>query len=44
MKWLRAFINPGDASWHISMVASMFLVVPILILFFIGQPISSGAW
>ena len=34
---LRAFINPSDASWHISMAASMFLVVPILILFFIGQ-------
>jgi multiple sugar transport system permease protein len=34
---LRAFINPTDASWHISMAASMFIVVPILILFFIGQ-------
>lgn len=34
---LRAFINPYDASWHISMAASMFLVIPILVLFFIGQ-------
>ncbi|MCB0113808.1 MAG: carbohydrate ABC transporter permease, partial [Caldilineaceae bacterium] len=34
---LRAFINPADASWHISMAASMFLVVPIMILFFFGQ-------
>jgi multiple sugar transport system permease protein len=34
---LRAFINPADASWHITMAASMFLVIPILILFFIGQ-------
>jgi multiple sugar transport system permease protein len=34
---LRAFINPADASWHITMAASMFIVVPILILFFIGQ-------
>src|SRR4051812_2783083 len=34
---LRAFINPSDASWHISMAASMFIVVPILVVFFIGQ-------
>jgi multiple sugar transport system permease protein len=34
---LRAFINPYDASWHISMAASMFLVIPILVLFFVGQ-------
>jgi multiple sugar transport system permease protein len=34
---LRAFINPADASWHISMAASMFLVVPIMLLFFFGQ-------
>ncbi len=34
---LRAFINPLDASWHISMAASMFIVVPIMILFFVGQ-------
>lgn len=34
---LRAFINPYDASWHISMAASMFLVIPIMVLFFIGQ-------
>lgn len=34
---LRAFINPNDASWHISMAASMFLVVPVVLLFFFGQ-------
>lgn len=34
---LRAFINPADASWHISMAASMFLVIPIMLLFFFGQ-------
>lgn len=34
---LRAFVNPSDASWHISMAASMFLVVPIMVLFFVGQ-------
>lgn len=34
---LRAFINPSDASWHISMAASMFLVVPIILIFFFGQ-------
>jgi multiple sugar transport system permease protein len=34
---LRAFINPTDASWHITMAASMFLAVPILLVFFIGQ-------
>ncbi len=34
---LRAFINPYDASWHISMAASMFLVVPIMVLFFVAQ-------
>jgi len=34
---LRAFINPTDASWHITMAASMFLAVPILVVFFIGQ-------
>lgn len=34
---LRAFINPTDASWNISMAASMYLVIPITILFFIGQ-------
>jgi multiple sugar transport system permease protein len=34
---LRAFINPTDASWHISMAASMYLVIPIIILFFVGQ-------
>ena len=34
---LRAFINPMDASWQISMAASMFLVIPILLIFFFGQ-------
>ena len=34
---LRAFINPSDASWHISMAASMYLVIPIIVLFFVGQ-------
>jgi multiple sugar transport system permease protein len=34
---LRAFLNPMDASWHISMAASMFIVVPILVIFFVGQ-------
>jgi multiple sugar transport system permease protein len=34
---LRAFINPYDASWHLSMAAAMFLVVPILLVFFFGQ-------
>ncbi len=34
---LRAFISPNDASWQISMAASMFLVIPVLILFFFGQ-------
>lgn len=34
---LRAFISPTDASWHISMAASMFLVIPVIVLFFFGQ-------
>lgn len=34
---LRAFINPSDASWHITMAASMFIVAPIMVLFFVGQ-------
>jgi multiple sugar transport system permease protein len=34
---LRAFISPTDASWNISMAASLFLVVPVLVIFFIGQ-------
>ena len=34
---LRAFISPTDASWNISMAASMFLVVPILVIFFFAQ-------
>jgi multiple sugar transport system permease protein len=34
---LRAFINPYDASWHITMAASMWLIVPMVAVFFIGQ-------
>lgn len=34
---LRMFINPYDASWHITMAASMWLTVPVIIIFFIGQ-------
>jgi multiple sugar transport system permease protein len=34
---LRRFINPYDASWHITMAASMWLTVPVIALFFIGQ-------
>ncbi len=34
---LRAFISPTDASWNISMAASMFLVIPVLVVFFLGQ-------
>ncbi len=34
---LRAFISPADASWNVSMAASMFLVIPVLVVFFVGQ-------
>jgi multiple sugar transport system permease protein len=34
---LRAFIDPLDASWQISMAASMFLLMPVIIIFFLGQ-------
>jgi multiple sugar transport system permease protein len=34
---LRAFIDPLDASWQISMAASMFLLIPVIIIFFFGQ-------
>jgi len=34
---LRAFINPNDASWHITMAASMWLIIPMIVIFFIGQ-------
>lgn len=34
---LRMFINPYDASWHITMAASMWLTVPVILVFFIGQ-------
>lgn len=34
---LRAFVSPTDSSWNISMAASLFLVVPILMVFFLGQ-------
>jgi multiple sugar transport system permease protein len=34
---LRAFLAPSDASWHITMAASMWLVVPMMVVFFVGQ-------
>jgi multiple sugar transport system permease protein len=34
---LRAFISPTDASWNVSMAASLFLVVPVLAMFFLCQ-------
>ncbi len=34
---LRAFISPNDASYHITMAASMWLVVPMMLVFFVGQ-------
>ncbi|MDQ3539571.1 MAG: carbohydrate ABC transporter permease [Chloroflexota bacterium] len=34
---LRAFISPVDASWNVSMAAAMFLLVPVLVVFFVGQ-------
>jgi multiple sugar transport system permease protein len=34
---LRAFLAPSDASWHITMAASMWLVVPMMAVFFVGQ-------
>jgi multiple sugar transport system permease protein len=34
---LRAFLAPTDASWHITMAASMWLVVPMMLVFFLGQ-------
>lgn len=34
---LRAFISPTDASWNVSMAASMFLVLPVLLVFFVAQ-------
>lgn len=34
---LRAFISPTDASWNVSMAASLFLVLPVLVIFFVGQ-------
>ena len=34
---LRAFINPNDASWHITMAASMWLILPMILIFFLGQ-------
>jgi multiple sugar transport system permease protein len=34
---LRRFINPYDASWHITMAASMWLTIPVILIFFIGQ-------
>ena len=40
---LRAFISPTDASWNISMAASMFLVIPVLIVFF-RRPAAVHPW
>ena len=34
---LRAFVNPGDASWHIAMASSMWLTGPMVLVFFVGQ-------
>jgi multiple sugar transport system permease protein len=34
---LRAFVNPGDASWHIAMASSMWLTGPMIVVFFVGQ-------
>jgi multiple sugar transport system permease protein len=34
---LRAFISPNDASWHVTMAASMWLVIPMMAVFIIGQ-------
>lgn len=34
---LRAFISPTDASWNVSMAAAMFLVIPIMVMFLVGQ-------
>jgi len=34
---LRAFVNPYDNSWHIAMAAGMWLVGPMVAIFFIGQ-------
>jgi len=34
---LRAFLAPTDASWHITMAASMWLVGPMMAVFFLGQ-------
>jgi len=34
---LRAFISPTDASWNVSMAAAMFLVLPIMAIFLVGQ-------
>jgi multiple sugar transport system permease protein len=34
---LRAFVNPNDASWHLTMAASMWLVLPMILVFFLGQ-------
>ncbi|RIK42189.1 MAG: sugar ABC transporter ATP-binding protein [Chloroflexi bacterium] len=34
---LRAFISPTAAEYHLNMAAGMFLVIPMLVIFFIGQ-------
>jgi multiple sugar transport system permease protein len=34
---LRGFMAPNDASWHLTMAASMWLIVPMMLVFFLGQ-------
>lgn len=34
---LRAFISPNDASYHVTMAASMWLTMPMMAVFFLGQ-------
>jgi multiple sugar transport system permease protein len=34
---LRAFISPTAGEYHLNMAAGMFLVIPMLVLFFVGQ-------
>lgn len=34
---LRAFISPTAAEYHLNMAAGMFLVIPMLVIFFVGQ-------
>lgn len=34
---LRGFMAPNDASWNVTMAASMWLIVPMMLVFFVGQ-------